>query len=732
LSIPVPETISGDNEFVGDWLSCLEVIMRDSQFSIPTEIYSVHSITVAVIMACRQPLHISVLGILSAWIRRCTVSRNRALDIGYSLLPDEIESIIAPLKNVLGKGVDITRHPSLKKPKSFADQDILLNDDTTKPLFGDSILLNDDLLPPTLACYCSLLQLHILDSLGNDVTDVLVVNPRKLPLRSALAFIESRSEANDNGLSYKKIISMNELKLEFVKYVERFCPELLVADLYDIQDQNLIQHVNSCGSNLNSITDLLTNLIYTRVGIADVFKSKKKRTLSYSNSSIESFGVSVIAAVFKTSFAGVLDSGVQDYLFDIFQVLHSKSICPQQFDLLVVNFILDEASESILENAQGIRGLGSNADYALRHIPSYDALVREPILLFRLPDIALQHPFVLRIVLFILKSVLIISRFEVTKIAKLKKYGGLRTDNLDSQQSSFFIHVQDIIVIRSLLEFCAEVNRRESISRICSRQISELVISFIENQMASFENLAIYRSILVHGIENQHTFSILFSKPNLALSFSTAIFEDIQHFCSVMPIPSRFWLRSPKERSAVFQVSEKFIVENNGSPRQHIFGILRHLTFLLRVPFVSAEVEVMRGSIASSVPGFVIGLLSMMEAPYLFDDVVQACLEAVNCLKPKTTEKFSVQGSTGTEDCKVIQYPDVWLQLLDMLQNVKGEDQSSLKKFAYSVFGVEQSYHAFQPNLHLKEAEKFAVIEEYGKIYTADVAWSALQPAMKY
>ena len=722
LSASVPAVISGENELVGDWLSCLEVIMRDTQFVIPSELYSVHSIMIDVITANRPPLHMSTLGALTSWIRRCVMSRNRAVDIGYALLPAEIESIILPLNGILGKEYDFeVMHQSPQKK--------------CKDSFSRILNTGTEFLSSVLACYCALLQLQFVNTPGHAI-DVLVVNPRKLPLRSALFFIGSYSNGEKQMGTYREMNSMEEFQTEFRNLVEKFNPELFLSDIYNVMDPILAKQIDYLGFNQDAIVDVISNSVEIRFD-KDYIRNKKKRTREDLSCKFTSLGLTTLVAAFQDS-SVVMDLESQQYFFDIWQLVHSKSPCPQQFELLTLNSVIDAIEEGQLEKPCNYRGLASNADYTLRSIPSYDSLVREPLLLLRLPELALSHPLILRIVLFILKSLLFSSKLEVSRIEKLRESGKL--DHQDSQQSSCFIHVQDIIVVRLLLQLCTEFNQREPKSRNCAGQISDLVASFLENHLTSHcsENLELFRSVLTHGIDNYHAFSILFSRPKTAFNLSMIIFEDIKNFSSVMPLPLRFWIRTSEERRAVLQVSEKFIVENNGSPRQHFGGSLRHLAFLLRVPFICPEVETLRGLVASAIPGYLIGLLSMMEAPYLFDDVVKACLNVVNCLKPDSPEGIlsSEDGSNFVELADVnrypvVRYPGAWLQLLKMLQNVKGEDQSALKKFAYTVFGVEQSYHAFQQNLHLKEAEKSVLIEDYGKIYTADIAWSALHP-MKY
>ena len=74
-----------------------------------------------------------------------------------------------------------------------------------------------------------------------------------------------------------------------------------------------------------------------------------------------------------------------------------------------------------------------------------------------------------------------------------------------------------------------------------------------------------------------------------------------------------------------------------------------------------------------------------------------------------------------------------------MLMNIKGEDTSALKKFAYTLFGTDNDYHGFTPGLHLKHEgqggsfsrEKVVtdqapgVIEDYGRMVVEDISWSA-------
>ena len=110
---------------------------------------------------------------------------------------------------------------------------------------------------------------------------------------------------------------------------------------------------------------------------------------------------------------------------------------------------------------------------------------------------------------------------------------------------------------------------------------------------------------------------------------------DFIHF---IPLPQRFWHRDSMYRNMTSLIHEKVVIgttdgTTNASPQQHFIGILRHLALLFRMPFVSDDVEAVCKRISEVIPGFMIGALCMMEAPYLFDDIVDGCVAVVNSLK---------------------------------------------------------------------------------------------------
>ena len=209
------------------------------------------------------------------------------------------------------------------------------------------------------------------------------------------------------------------------------------------------------------------------------------------------------------------------------------------------------------------------------------------------------------------------------------------------------------------------------------------------------------------------------------------------------PLPHRFWCRNVNLRSPTnYAQADKVFIGltdgvTNAAPQQHFKGIMKHIHYILKIPYVSDNFEVIRGRIASASLSFMITALSMMEAPYLFDDIVNDCCAIASILKRVDHDSLltNAQAIEDFNNFSSMYYPSSYEMLKDMLRNVKGEDSSALKKFAYTVYGIEQQYHAFQPNLHIKEAieakEAGQIIEEYGKIFVGDVSWSAVRQKQK-
>lgn len=347
----------------------------------------------------------------------------------------------------------------------------------------------------------------------------------------------------------------------------------------------------------------------------------------------------------------------------------------------------------------------------------------------------------------------------------LYKFGAIaRWERMKKHENvplDMFLPLQDTIVVRTLCHFVDIIGSLKTEMDIHSIHLVSLFLEDFFTYASHYQQCSLYHSIMSHGIEDYASFEVMFSRSSVAVKLAEVLHNFIVEFNHFMPLPDRFYYRDSASRESAGNVHDRVIISStdgvsNASPQRHFEGILRHLTYFFRLPYISDELELIRKSIINATCPFLIGALCMMEAPYLFDEIVHNCLSVVESIKIRDHDtllssfvagncdsQFKIYSAKfmGDDSCNMRpSYPHVLETLKDMSMNVKGEDTSALKKFAYTLFGTEKDYHTFTPGLHLKfenqggtkdsssvSATDHApgVIEDYGKMVVEDISWSA-------
>ena len=350
---PVPVVVSAAYETEGDWVSCVEVLLMDNQFIMDSSI-AVHSIMLTLIQNSRFPVHTSLIGALSAWIKRSVTSKSREKEIGLCLLPSEVVTLVEPLRNAV----------------------VIENLHNIVALSVPSAL-SAEYLPSILTCYCVLLQLEYLEIDRVEVImDALCSEPRSLPLRGALYHLRAILR-DDDSIACSNHLLCTELE----RLIEKFCPELFVStdwmscpSTIALENALILQQYKSSQQHAKK-RKFQGDLFYT-----DLF--------TYATSELVNLALRV-----ETMELRALDSLIA--AFRIWKIIHSTVSCTQQFELATLNNIIDDTT---MRASISIEGKTANSSRSvLRNIPSYSFLVREPILLFRLPVTILRNPFVLNV-----------------------------------------------------------------------------------------------------------------------------------------------------------------------------------------------------------------------------------------------------------------------------------------------------------------------------------------------
>jgi hypothetical protein len=345
-----------------------------------------------------------------------------------------------------------------------------------------------------------------------------------------------------------------------IENIQRLCPELLLSDrMHQLrQNNNKIEDNinNNISINSNNFSDLeivwkfylhcdKTNKnegikLLKKVNDKEIIKfiqdllipSIVKATIlndDYSEINENLKNISCIRFYPNNdSTCDIYDSEYCNFLWSIWKEIHSFYSIPQIIELITFNSLFDCCNKP-----------------AIRLITSYNKLLEEPIIFSKLPITLLKSPIIIRIITTVLKSLLVASQASVIESLKVKRKTSenisnikgakllSNSDSIKNIKGDYYRDLQEIIVVRILLELWSEFNiiysNANSIINVHKyslilNEIREIISEFFE--WVIFNNNRILISLLHFGL-NEEGFDLLSGKESIALLLG-------QNICNVV------------------------------------------------------------------------------------------------------------------------------------------------------------------------------------------------------
>ena len=256
-----------NDEFIGDWVCCLESILKNYEIVIDNNLMDLNYIILKVIEKATLPIHSSMLALLDAWMKRCVSIQSNSNSYKAILLPIHIEQIILPLRNYM-------------------------NYTTSNSSF--------DFLPSLLACFCTLLQrtmlyehMNTFNYLDTIVLDLFSVDPRNLPLHLVSKILRNLIQDQAQSSIQRKVEI--DFANRFLEMIENFCPELNISFRWieskesctnmtlhgttlrllskvNIETLPNLKGISNCATNQSVHTELGLKLVYSALTSGDLMQ----------------------------------------------------------------------------------------------------------------------------------------------------------------------------------------------------------------------------------------------------------------------------------------------------------------------------------------------------------------------------------------------------------------------------------------------------------------------------
>ena len=197
-------------------------------------------------------------------------------------------------------------------------------------------------------------------------------------------------------------------------------------------------------------------------------------------------------------------------IFDIWQYIHQQVPCIADYQLATINSIIDVSVRNESKSSASRAHITQNAGAVLRKLHSYDTLIFEPIILFKIPVTYIRNPFVLRVILFILRGTLVASQESAKRILKrdtpqendLYKFGAIaRWERMKKHENvplDMFLPLQDTIVVRTLCHFVDIIGSLKTEMDIHSIHLVSLFLEDFFTYASHYQQCSLYHSIMSH------------------------------------------------------------------------------------------------------------------------------------------------------------------------------------------------------------------------------------------
>eukprot|EP00602_Paraphysomonas_sp_CaronLab_P013202 CAMPEP_0185044332 /NCGR_PEP_ID=MMETSP1103-20130426/43389_1 /TAXON_ID=36769 /ORGANISM="Paraphysomonas bandaiensis, Strain Caron Lab Isolate" /LENGTH=931 /DNA_ID=CAMNT_0027584585 /DNA_START=1202 /DNA_END=3997 /DNA_ORIENTATION=+ len=666
LELPIPKEISSLCEFPGDWISSLLLLMRCRMLT-PDHIKgcgvdtSLREIMMTALRRVKSPPHGWLQEVLDTWIDQA-VNGTRDNTVMRPLVDKNADGgTLTTQKSTLSKAavpifpIDVLeftknllydQNPSNQKrvptevcelldkeygvfaELDFSDTDsevaTLVSMAKLKEMFKSGapyscgVVHTDAEYLAAITCYISL-KYQSLSSMScrTNYNCILTCDPRELPLEDALCIhlsVASSCEASkcdaNGALCYSDCAS--NLLSSFLQLLRQICPEVLLKERryrlwarfcrrYVLSSSNVVAtEASSCEVADLTINDAVSLLappiraIHIMLRLQQLSEAELSSVLvrilqNYTVTSTSQCSLSKSHSRDSTqSTTGHSGKVSWDGLWRLWRLTHAIHPRPQRFELDMANLLFEIGEVQ-----------------RPRVIVSYGVLVREPLLLLRLPMSMLQDPLFLRIVLFIHRSVTVASRTSAHEALRVvrSRYKSTKDAAIPSGRSYLelctqvddteYIVLQELISIRALLELWSETYRNSASSNVCGTvqhtTTVQNLLSALSSSIATmfFENDLLLDAVLYYGIlywpsfylvsYNERIFSRIVTKVLDSVSgsqieplYSTTKAMEVllQHICFIFRVKSmRGCSASVSEiLSSLAYTFENFVQKSLSSP----------------------------------------------------------------------------------------------------------------------------------------------------------------------
>jgi hypothetical protein len=347
--------------------------------------------------------------------------------------------------------------------------------------------LDDDMgWSGVIACYTALQYASLSMSLSSDHSagpdshcEAMYLNPfvcdiRSLPIKRSVQYMLLKHLPNQPSPSLATPADIDRtatvaalMMSKFIELTNALCPELLVGDrggCFEYEDMvfrasppSALSCISHQGDEIDSFRTWLSliapndtgpgtdQLVAQYTTACELVRSPQFiRSLS-NDSSPASITIRFLQELLRCAFQAGADKQRSAGLWTVWRALHDAHPCPQQLELLSLNFL----SSTIPSQRPRI-------------LTSYEQLTQDPLQLFNLPAYVLSDLFSLRLVVFITRSALVASKCAVRlalairhKVAENFVTAAVRRRS--TTEASLYLHedtfldLQDLMAVRLLL-----------------------------------------------------------------------------------------------------------------------------------------------------------------------------------------------------------------------------------------------------------------------------------------
>lgn len=505
VNLSRPSFLDAESETAGDWLWCLGLLLRCNCFTswkgtggMSSEAFlrevMLHVVSVS------KGWHSWLQEIIETWLNFCIVRSDKFLRTVMCFMPHDVKNMTKEL--VDDATGDVSFLPHLWEYYGLSSQHVEQCDTD----IVDFILSRRVAEIPNvnysaiITCYI-VVRFNALLSERREVysTASFTIDIRELPLRRAVYQMAFSSHTLKRG---------SDILLAMVSSLRAVVPEYFLPE----RQSSFWMSNSTCAVSSLSRSDI-RQLVEDTLKIPNrdldaclPLLSVHPKDLTYATVVLLERCIPQIVATGNVA--------LSDYVFNIWRMVHGICISPDALELATINTLLDMAHTC-----------------RPRVVPSYSLLIQEPLLLFRLPRSMLQCSGILKVIIFICRSLVAASRKRaITTLQSRRRLfhkqslypaGGSNVcDTTQKLNDVQYLLYQDVLIAKALVELWAHIDAsfrgRENLLAPIRTTISTYL-----NEMCC-ANDDVVQILAFYGM-NQSAFELLASLDPLLWKLSLAV-----------------------------------------------------------------------------------------------------------------------------------------------------------------------------------------------------------------